>query len=232
MAAYVQHVSGSRGQGTGVGLAFPGNTTSGNAIVVLLNHSYLGCAPTVADTQGNTYTVKGAQTQPGPVPEAGYPYVFTATTSSTAANTITVSFACGTLNDVLIVEASGLQSDPFDVQNGAEFTASPANAGSITPSADGALILACFHRQVVLSATATSSPFTLRDAAVDVAYLTGVQTTAAAISPDITCSASSTYKVWGICAAFKAAGASIPSVASYFPGINQPYLDKPGIVGY
>lgn len=200
-AAYVQHITGAA-KNNGSTLVMPGNTVAGNHIVVIGIHSYAGCPPTISDSQGNTYTVKGANPDTG----TGLLKVYTAPVGSSAACTLTCSMACGEFHTITAIEVSGLATDPYDVQavNTGD-SASPCDAGTLTPSADGAFLAAIWKRATTLSETAVSSPFTLVNGAGTDASAYGVQATAASITPQLTCTSSAGFPVRGGVVAFAAA---------------------------
>jgi hypothetical protein len=182
MASVIQHIDGySGGYNSGQTFAFPGNVTAGNAIIVMLSHTYLGCPPSITDTQGNTYTSKGSQPSDG---SSGNFWIFTAVAGSTGANTLTVSFGCGFAKHFLAVEASGMASDPFDVQGVLEHVSTYGAA--ITTTEDGELILAMWSKLGSdIEASSVDSPMSFLTDGTLYATASGFQTSAGSITPTV-----------------------------------------------
>lgn len=198
-ASVVQRIGAEYGIYTdGQTFAFGSNTVAGNAIVVMLTHSYLGCPPSLTDSQGNTYTSKGAN----PTPGSGRLWVFTAVAGSSAACTITVSMACGNAFLFFACEVSGLQSDPFDGENVASDASSPYETGSVTPTADGALLMAMWHKAAgAVGGTSVTSPLSITVNNTNSEYADGIQSSAGAINVELTGPSGTVY---GYLVAFKA----------------------------
>jgi len=200
-ASRVQTVDGynSGGYSSGQTFAFPGNTVAGNAITVILEHSYVGCPPSLTDTQSNTYTSKGTQ----PSPASGiYLWVFTAVAGSSAACTITVTFSCGVVRTFFAAEVSGLQADPYDVEATLGDTTSPYGTGGMTTTANGDYIMAMWNKSgSTLGASSVSSPLSFVTNGTGYATADGVQASAGSIDPEIT---GPTGTIYGFTAAFKA----------------------------
>lgn len=229
-AAYVQSKFPEwSGQLTGVGNAFTSNVVAGNKVVVFAVSSYLGCPPSIADSQSNTYTSHG--TQPNPAP-GGFFYVFSAPIGSSGALTVTPTFACGYLHIYLQVEVSGLQTSAYDVENVLSDSTSPCNTGSITTTQDGDYIIAAYHRNGVGNSYTAGTGFTLRDTTSINGWEDQVQATAGSITPDITCTASAAYPVYGFAAAFKAVPAAGGSTLPYFGADHSPYRKITRVVSY
>lgn len=183
----------------------PSNTVSGNTMIILLAWSYNGCPPSFTDSQGNTYTAK-ASGAIEPIIGGAF-WVFTAPIGSSAACTITLSAACGSIQYGFAAEVSGLQSDPFDQINGVSDSTSPCNAGSVTPTTNGQYIAALFYRATNATSYAARGGFTKREEwnSNSAAWQDFVQPTAGAITPDMDVgSVNASYPVAGLVATFKA----------------------------
>jgi hypothetical protein len=162
---------------------FTSNVTAGNTIIVMVTHSYLGCAPTVTDSQSNTYSPKGAQ----PTSATGYFHIFTAVAGSTGACTVTITFACGNVRQYYIVEASGLDSDPYEDQATQSDTTSPYGAGDVTTTVNNSLILSMWNKEGSdPDITSVSSPMTLDDNTDLFATAYGILASAGNVNPEVT----------------------------------------------
>jgi hypothetical protein len=224
VASYVQSKHSYDGGATSspIAVAFDSNVTVGNTIIVFVLHSYFGCPPSVTDSQGNTYSSKGAQ------PNAGGPYfwIFTAAVGSTGANTVTITFACGIVSQYAIAEASSLVADPYEDQAEGQDATSPYGAGDVTTTVDNSLILAMWNKLgSALGATSVSSPMTLAHNDTNGAFAYGVLTTAGNVNPELT-GPSGTINCYT--AAFQAAaggggGGSIAAISSgyHIRGTNR-----------
>jgi len=188
---------------SGTTLALGSNTTAGNALIAIVLWSYSPTPPSCSDTQGNTWTRHSAITA---VSNNAW-YCFTAAAKSSAACTITVTGAAGLAKLTALVEASGLASGPFDVQNDASNSSSPVNAGMITPSGNGELILATWCRNGIGASYSNSGVFNLIQTTNSNALASYVQSTAAGITPAVNGSAGG-YTNYGYCVALTAAAAS------------------------
>ncbi len=197
-AAYVQHISGIA-QTTGQTLVFPSNLNAGNTIVVGMAHSYLGCPPSISDSQGNTYTKHVNGTQPS---GGDYFYVWTAPVGSSAANTITMTMACGSSRFACAWEVSGLTATPFDVSNVSANSANPVVAGALTTTTNGAFIFAMMRDNGGGAFTPMAS-WTERLDSTGHFVEDFIQTTAGSITPEATASGTPSNVV-GYTAAFKA----------------------------
>lgn len=178
-------------------LALGSNVTAGNALIVITAW-YDGCPPSIADTQGNTWTRTRAA--------SGY-FVLTAVAGSSGANTLTFSSSCGTNNGMVYAEVSGLQASPFDKFNSNSSTSSPVTTGSITPSTNGQYIMATFVHSIGDSYS-VASPFALHGSFGGGGlgqFADYVQPTAGAIAatPTVT-GVSGSYPVTGAIWSFKA----------------------------
>lgn len=204
----------------GATLAFGSNVTAGNTLI-FMTPWYGAFTLSLTDSQGNTWTDVSAH--PAIDGLASYSLrVFTAVAGSSGANTIT--FAANGGVDALgsgLAEVSGLQASPFDKENSHVNTASPSDTGAITPSTNGQYIFCLYSRNGVVCTYTNTANFTVRATSASnssqcIADYT--QPTAGAITPDINSSASSSYKVWGMVASFKASAAAAPA-RRIFPGI-------------
>jgi hypothetical protein len=166
-----------------IAVAFDSNVTSGNRIIVMVTHSYLGCSPTVTDSQSNTYSSKGAQ----PSSAVGFFHIFTATAGSTGANTVTITFACGTVRQYYIVEASGLIADCYEAQATQSDASSPYGAGTVTTTVNNSLILSMWNKEGGdPGITSVSSPMTLDHNTALYADAYGNLATAGNVDPEVT----------------------------------------------
>lgn len=199
MATFVQGVDGQGVFNTGQTFAMPGNSTSGNTICVIMEHSYLGCPPSITDTLGNTYTSKGAN----PSPVAGrFLFVFTAPVTSTGANTLTITFSCGNSFAFFAAEVSGLVTDPFDDEATLDDTTTAYGPGNLTPTQNNDFIMALWHKQGSdLGGSSVASPMNFFTNALKYATAYGIQATTSDINPELTGPAN-TITCYG--AAFKA----------------------------
>jgi hypothetical protein len=161
-------------------MVLPSNTVAGRQIVVILYHSYLGCPPSLTDSQGNTYSQHSAN----PLDATGYLWVFTAVASQSAACTITATYACGNIREYYAAEVSGLDtSSIFDVEAIGTDTGTPYGVG-VTTTRDGALVLTMYNKEGGdPGATSIDSPFTLDDNTVTHVTAYAIQTSAGAITP-------------------------------------------------
>lgn len=182
-------------------LAFTSNVVAGNALLAMFAWAYPGCAPSLSDSQGNVWT--GVGTHPQPAGGSTF-YVFTARAGSSAACSVTLTAACSQASAFCIVEVSGLQVAPFDVQAVATTTATPSNAGTLVTTANGDYIGALYYEGPNRGFSARSG-WTSRLTIANCAYFDAVQATAGSITPDVDSSASGGFPVFGYSAAFKAA---------------------------
>lgn len=144
--AYVQGVAFADDVASPNVAAMPGPVTVGNTIIVIANHSYEGCPPSVTDSLGNTYTPKGDHRSGG----SGHSvWCFTAPITNDGTPTITITYACGSSRSAFALEYSGLQADPFDQQNAKSNAEVTSETGSVNTTTDGQLILSHFKGVVV-----------------------------------------------------------------------------------
>ncbi len=162
------------------------DTRSANFIVVY------GCAVTIGvltDSQSNTWTKLTTRTNGGAFNECALYYCANPTKSATHTFTYTLSSGAPSLS---VLAFSGVAtSSPFDVENGAIFTATTSVAtGSITPSVNNEVVV------TGLAPGTTSGSYTADSGMTNIGYIptvggqgygTGIaykiQTTAAAINP-------------------------------------------------
>lgn len=200
-ATFVQGATPTGSAGSPIVIAYGSNVVAGNTLIVFMTHSYLGCPPTVVDTQLNTWTSKGSQPNPG---NSRYFYIFTAVAGSSGANTVTITFACGTSRMCGILEYSGLEADPYNVQNVKLNTANPCDTGSITTTTDNELVLSMFTGVTTPTYSGGSGTTRLTNDINDV-IRDEIKASAGAVAPDATASAVSVpYSVQGFVASFKA----------------------------
>lgn len=107
--AIVQHAQGFTGVATSINVAYPGNVTLHNALIMVL---YLnlspGVGPTISDTQSNTWTA-------GVIRGSNSLSIYYVCNANAGATTVTVSDASTNLLQVQMMEVSGLaSSDCFD----------------------------------------------------------------------------------------------------------------------
>lgn len=210
-AAHVQGIGGSIKLNADT-LVMPGNVTAGNHIVILGAHSYIGCPPTVADSQSNTYTKRVDAVRPT---GGGYFYVWTAPITSSGACTITLSMGCGQFGTIYAAEVSGLDATtPYGGHNVSPNTANPVVCGSITPTVNGSYLAAIFFNNSGGTFTAQSGWDDRFNATSSLAQ-TLVQTTAASITPEATASTSPST-AFGYTAYFNAAAGASTFFRPYF----------------
>lgn len=169
------------------------DTTGADLLIIAAAHASWGSVGTVSDSKSNTWTALTTRnSDAGSIrllycqnPTVGSGHTFTTT---------------GTFSSIGAVGFSGSTSSPFDTgrESGAAVNAGTSvQPGSITPSVDGALIISVtsFANEGVTSLTINSGfteAFELPTGAgqyygVALSYL--IQTTAAAVNPTITLSA-------------------------------------------
>lgn len=140
--------------GLSVGVAFPGNVTSGNVMLVVGAIS-ANFQLDIADSLGTTFTEVMDNFATG----FGRIFMWWAAVPSSGANTVTVSHASSTARKGLaIYEISVLDTTaPFDDSSAATGTGTSVDAGSITMTAGG-VILSGFRGST--SVTAYDSDYT------------------------------------------------------------------------
>jgi hypothetical protein len=204
--AYVQGNDWANGDPSGTTKAYTSNVVSGNALIVIVQHSYAGCPPSVSDTQSNTYTKVVDRLGSG----GRFLSVFLAIAGSSAANTVTPTFACGTMYRSYITEYTNIASGSYDVSAGlTNSTANNVTGGSVTTTANDDLVLSIF----VQNTTTTISPVsgTQRIGGSNLSSLLQDENnaTAGAVNPSASSSAvSAPYPVTGWTVAFKQTGAT------------------------
>ncbi len=202
-------------------VAYGSNVTAGNALIFILASWYSAFAPSITDTQGNVWTAQG--THPGFLNASNGLWLFTAVAGSSGPNTLTVAASGGSnASGALLIEVSGLVTNPFD-QMGSVVTssASPVASGSITPSQNGAYVIGYFSRASVSSSYSTNDNIVLEGQSPSNqsnGWGDLIQTTAAAIAPDLTATVSSSYKTQGIAISFTAASAPVTTVKHIIRG--------------
>ncbi len=122
---------------------FGSNVTAGNQIAVAFYHSYPGCAPTVTDSRGNTYTNRVSASV---VEDTNrYLWVFTAPVGSSGACTVTIAFACGNISNCFVGEVSGLHvTAPYTTHATKNNTTNPVDSGAVTTVETDSLIVCLF----------------------------------------------------------------------------------------
>ncbi len=189
------------------------DTTGANLIVLVV--SYYGTAPTVSDSKGNTWTARTAYTRS--VATVREYYCQGGTVGS--GHTFTVSGA-SSFSSVGALSFSGADAAPYDTENGGGNSGSATTQpGSITPSVNDCLIVSATgwnsDGSISINASFTGllqlAPGNAQNFGTGIAYL--IQTTAAAVNPTITNTASSSQYVATTQAAFKAAaGGGTPTL--------------------
>lgn len=193
------------------GTTSPIDTTGANLIVVAISDYAIQPASILSDSKSNTWNALTPAIGSAPYERTTLYYCYNPTVG--AGHTFTATSPSGFTYPSINVSAwSGSAASPFDVENGGGSPGvSSIQAGSITPSANGELIIAanCFEHTAAWS---IDSGFTITDQDVygggnnfggAMAYF--VQTTAAAINPTWTNSQSN--NVSAAIASFKVSGA-------------------------
>jgi hypothetical protein len=120
-------------------LAFPGDVTAGNLLIVA------GCgftvggadpAPTITDTRTTSYTVASAA-----IFTNGRLFIGYGVAPSSGANTVSIDWASNTGNTFSIDEFSGQDSSPLDVDGGSSTGTGTAVSDSLSTLTAGALII-------------------------------------------------------------------------------------------
>lgn len=194
--------------------AMPGNVVSGNRLVAAFLHSYIGCAPSPSDSQGNTYAAHSSGALHPTSNNAGqgqYLWVASAPIGSSAALTFDPGYSCGNSRLQFIAEVSGLDgTTPYGGVNSDNQAASPAEAGSVTPDVNGSLIIGLFHALAGQPTWTAGSGLTkaFEDEVNGACILTYIQPTAAAKNLDVAVSGNAGdivgYAIW-----FRAAAATV-----------------------
>lgn len=168
-------------------LAFDAPVTVGNHVLIVCEHSYFSCTPSIDDSLGNAYTRKGTGAD---IAGDGFyrAWAFQAPITVGGSLTITAHMACGSLRVFAMMEVSGLVTDPFDQMVTHASASSPLDSGALTPVQDGCYLTALMNTRGVGVSLTASAPFTkqLENALPDAALLDYLQATAANISAQAT----------------------------------------------
>jgi hypothetical protein len=194
-------ISGTNSGGT----TSPGINTTGASLLVVCVVSYVGAAaPTLSDSNGNTWT--GLTTYTGLTSSRVRVY-YAASPTVGAGHTFTVS-GTSSFAAVAVLALSGSAASPFDQENGA----AAVQPGSVTPSEDNEILLAFISDDIAAStSTSVDSGFTFLDSQANSngnyfglasAYL--IETTATAKNPTFSGGSGSGSQTAAI-ATFKAA---------------------------
>ena len=186
----VQRADNEAGATSPMALAFGSNVVSGNLLVVTTMHSYAGCAISISDTRGSTFTKRVDVID---ISQGGNTYVsvWTAPAASSGANTVTLTSSCGAYHRSSIYELSGHDATtPYGGATGPTTnTTNPVKSGSITPTVNGSFLLS-FMRNANNTYTFTPmSGWTARYSTTYYFLQDTIQTTAATINPEATASA-------------------------------------------
>lgn len=117
-------------------LAYPGNVTAGNLLIVA--GTSLAVVSGVTDSVGTSYTVVQTSTY------GSYgisSFIAYGIAGGSGANTVSVNLASGTYTSYAIDEFSGVNATPFDVNGGSSTGTSTTPTDSITTVAENALII-------------------------------------------------------------------------------------------
>lgn len=183
------------GSVTNCNLAFGSNNTAANFIGVGWSYAASGRTVTITDTR-NTYTSSNAISATDAA-DAGTCGIGYALNIGAGANTVNVAVSgVASIMRVGITEFSGVATaSAIDKTAGTSGTGSPVNAGSVTPTTNGQLLLV-WARNSATSTWTAGTDFTLRFAAAQnsrVALETYVQPTAAAHNSDLTITGTPTW---------------------------------------
>lgn len=206
--AYIQSAKFTSGSSSPSTAAYGTNVTAGNTLIVVINHGYNGCPPSLTDTQGNTYTTAVNGTSPGAY--TGFGYVFYTVASSSGANTVTATFGCSTLAYGLVMEYSGLAASPFDAtanhRNALGSAGNPQTSGPVTTTADDDLVISFWRGVSAPTFTAGSGTPRGSWSPPDSFFLQDQnQSTAGSVDPTCTITLA-TYPTSGWVVAFKQGG--------------------------
>lgn len=187
---------------SGVGVSFGSNVTSGNTIIVGIIHSYYGCPASISDSLGTTYTKVVDRNSFGS--DSRYLSVWVGVAGSSAANTVTPTYACGYMMTGFIAEYSGLDSSPYDTLGNNESTSTAINFGSITTAQANELVIGV-GRSVLGQSSWTGSSGTIRQSDSSGIYQDENKATAGTVNPSVTAgnTVNSTYPFFGWTVAFK-----------------------------
>jgi hypothetical protein len=131
-------INGSDASSTTIAVAFPGNVTAGNLILVAVKNS-ASPDPTISDTLGNTYSrIAGASINHS-VDLYGMDCYY-AKDILGGANTVTATYGNTFRKNIAIYEISGLDTvAPADQANVSEGADTSMESGSITMTGDGVI---------------------------------------------------------------------------------------------
>ena len=188
--AIVQRADDEAGAGSPMALAFGSNVASGNLLVVTTMHSYAGCAISISDTRGSTFTKRVDVVD---ISQGGNTYVsvWTAPVASSGANTVTLTSSCGSFHRSSIYELSGHNAaTPYGGATGPTTnTVNPVKSGSITPTVNGSFLLSFMRNANSTYSFTPMAGFTARYSNTFYFLQDAIQTTAATINPEATASA-------------------------------------------
>jgi hypothetical protein len=140
----------SGGSGSDHSLAYPADVTAGN-LLICAGSIWRGAgtqAPTIADTQVNSWTLVGSTNLTTWGGGENQTYIAYAIAGSSAANTVTVTPHAGSdFTNMAITEFSGNNATPADVNGGDSAGSGTTASDSITPGVDDALIIAVCNCQ-------------------------------------------------------------------------------------
>lgn len=124
-----QTAQGSVAFSSNVGIVFPGNTTTGNLVVVFVGHQS-GTVNSVTDSQSNTYTK--ILDRSGGLAEGSLWYAYNITGGTTP--TVTVTISSSQRLHAIAKEFSGIEngSDPLDVFASAASTSTTNHSSGAT----------------------------------------------------------------------------------------------------
>lgn len=204
--AIVQNVVDEVFAGSPKALAYTSNVTAGNLLVVTTIHSYFGCAISISDTLGSTFTKRVNGIQLTDAAGGTFVHVWTAPIPSGGANTVTMTSGCGSHAQVSIYELSG--HDVTTSYGGASGpttnTTNPVKSGSITPTVDGSFLLSFMRNANNGYSFTPMSGWTARGSNSYYFLQDYIQPTAATINPEATVSADPST-VYGLSVWFNAA---------------------------
>lgn len=198
----------------GGAITTPAIDTSGANFLVATVDAFNGVNPigNVTDSKGNTWANLTTHVSNGGNVSGFIAYVKNATVGSGH----TFSFGTtATFPGICVAAYSGVDvTAPFDQQNGADnVAASTGQPGTITPSAAGALVIACAQYLDATNVASVNGSFILQEnqasdatathVGSSLAYL--IQTSAAAANPTFTATAAGSSRQWLGIASFLAA---------------------------
>lgn len=190
------------------------DTTGANLLVFVANKALTSV--TISDSKGNTWTPRTAKTLTGGSTEQTQIH-YCAPTSVGSGHTFTVtSDTSGSYSSVTVLAFSGAHATPYDTESAGatDVGGTTIQPGSLTPSADGAVIVASAVQNGTMTNSftvdggfteAADSQYNNFSVGASVAYL--IQTSAAAANPTFTFVDSSSGMA-AVMAAFKAAAGS------------------------